>query len=193
MSKERVLRVGVMMLLVGCGGAVGEGVPVEEEALASSREALTPCPTVSGSFTASGNSLNDLDANWASKNPIVRVIGSGNTLTFIARNGESGTLTLSGATVSGAFNDPDIAQSGLQGVYAPGTSWVRMDGGRTTYSYYLTFTGATAQASFMFLQPILNFSSYAISVTGSGRVITFKDVWGATATLTLSGPAGCTP
>ncbi len=142
-------------------------------------------PTVTGSFAPSGNSTSNLDSLFQAQNPIVRIEASGDTLTFTARNGETGALHLSGSSASGlaqatsgagfdAFRVIDSSHLGIssQGAYHP-----------------LTFTGVSLTApfdGFMFLDPIFNGPSWATQVSGVGNTVRVTDVFGATGVITLN-------
>lgn len=142
-------------------------------------------PTVTGAFAPSGNSILNLDSLLQARNPIVRIEATGGSLVFTARNGEKGTLNLTGSTVSGvaqassdagfnAFRVLNATQVGVssQGDYQP-----------------LTFTGVTPTApfdGFMFLDPMFGAFSWATQVNGEGNTIRVTDVFGATGVITLN-------
>ena len=148
----------------------------------------TTCTTpivVGGSFTPSGNDTAHLDSLFRAQNPIVSIVASGSMLTLTSRNGETGTLSLSGATLDGtaiagvdqgldAFRIVDASHLGLssQGPYQ-----------------YLTVGRATPTApseGFIFLDPIFNGTSWATSISGSGNTLVISDVFGATGVITLN-------
>jgi hypothetical protein len=149
-------------------------------------------PTASGSFVASGNDAPD--PFQEPRNPIVAVSASGHTITFTARNGETGTITLSDATASGEFHDASgLAQVWLAPFegYRPSrpTSTIKLSGGAAE-TFAIVLGGAEASAmggGFGFANPFGGHPPYAVAVHAVGDAIEISDPWRATGTITLSG------
>jgi hypothetical protein len=154
-------------------------------------------PSATGSFVASGNEAANPFENVP--NPIVAVSASGNVLTFRARNGETGTITLSGATASGDFHDPyGLAQVWLGPFEGPQpnrpTKVMKLSGGDGV-NFSITLDGAEASAmfgGFSFSNPFGGNPPYAVAVRASGDTISISDPWGGTGTIALSGVTTCT-
>ncbi len=163
------------------GGALSNGFSFN----VVSRTTCTTPIVVEGSFAPSGNDTAHLDSLFRAQNPIVSIVANGSTLTLTSRDGQTGTLSLSGATVDGtalagadqgldAFRIVDGSHLGLssQGPYQQ-----------------LTVGHATPTApseGFMFVDPIFNGTSWATSISGSGNTLVISDVFGATGVITLN-------
>jgi hypothetical protein len=181
-------------------GLVLAGCASSDPAPASSSAALSSCrtthPAAQGTFAASGNAMTD--PHSTPPNPIVRVSAEGESLRFVSMNGETGTITLRDATLSGEFHDDwGIAQvwiapfsSGRPNV--PVKSF-ELSGG-AGQSMPFTFVGAevsTQNGAFAFQGPLDGWPSYVVAVTAKDDTIELTDGWGATGTITLSGVTVC--
>src|SRR5262245_14751270 len=194
---KRLVVVGFALIgsLCACSVAPQEGERASAQLASAACDVSSP--TASGEFVASGNESPDPFGPTA--NPIVSVTASGHELTFTAKNGEHGTITLSGATATGSFQD----DWGLAAVwlapfdgahpYPPPVKVMQLSGGAGV-NHALSLEGAAAttrNGSFMFSSPFEGSQPYVVGVKGTGNTIAFTDAWGATATITLSGVQVC--
>jgi len=142
-------------------------------------------PVFSGHFAPSGNSVSELDSLFQAQNPIVSIVADSSTLTLTSRNGETGSLTLSGATITGTVFAGEGSGLNAFRVMTP------TDLGISSVGAYqpLRFTQVALSSpfeGFQFLDPIFLGTSWATSITGSGNTLIISDAFGATGTLTLN-------
>lgn len=185
----------VLLLGTGCG-TVEDTNHAGTEAQAQVRpNPSTSCrrtqPTATGSFVAPDSEPGSPTSD--SQNPIVAVTAAGNTLTFTSWRGETGTITLLGATAEGGFRD----RYGLYSAWLAPFQGARLNApvptmqlrGGEGKNHPIRFVGAevaTLSGGFGFYDVLGNTLS-VVAVKASGDTIAFSDAWGQTATITLSG------
>ncbi len=163
------------------GGALSNGFSFN----VVSRTTCTSPIIVTGSFAPSGNDPQHLNSLFQAQNPIVSLVASGSTVTLTSLNGETGTLTLVGASLDGS-----VTAGAAQGLDA----FRIVDGSHLGISsqgpyQLLTLSGATPTApfeGFAFLDPIFGGGSWATSISGDGNTLVVSDVFGATGVVTLN-------
>ena len=175
------------LFLAACGLDTYQGAEDSSAEAQNELNARKHCTAIrfEGSFAPAGNSTAQLSSLFQAQNPIASIRARGSMLTLTSRNGETGTITVTGAVVSGtAVAD---AKTGLQAfrVMTPRTWGISAEGAYMP----LTVTGATLSArfdGFQFLDPIFNGPSWATSITGAGNTLIVSDVFGATGTLSFA-------
>ncbi len=177
----------VILLVLACGPETIDSADAESPL--ATADALKSCKkrsiSVTGSFEPSGNSTTMLDSLFQAQNPVVRIVAIGSSLTLTSRNGEVGTLTLSGATVGGT-----VIATEAQGLNAFRVMSASTLGVSSVGPYQeLKFRGASLSApfdGFQFLDPLFTNSSWATRFEGVGNAIVITDVFGASASVTLA-------